>query len=468
MSPSEIGIAAPTDTTWSTFFEHIESFDQRRKEQKRSGLNDYSLLGAVLRISDEVRLHSRFLFSMLNPDGAHFQGSAFGEAFMSALGYPDWLDWSRVRAFREHNYIDIYLTDGERHVLVENKLNAIDQQGQVRRYIDSVREACNEREMHASSEYILFVYLSNGRRAPTRASLQPYQLCTSIDGSFVVDEEQRKVAQYANVHYRDHIQLWISTCLEVVRHVDNLRNAFMEYRVVVERITKTHKSSVMNLEAFLLEDSPELDSRSRIHHAFQIAREVLSLKAKWLTRMFEAGLSELLDEHVAGGCLVPINAGDSKNLESFQFAPQHARRFFAENSNRDAKNKGRFWRFSTGSSSGPVALAVLFGARNLHIGVLPVRVGDSGGVDFDETRRIDEFTLVRATQFFEFKRHAAINRVFPGLISWTVLLNEEIENLSNFEGSRPKLVVTALLEHVLHESTMLVQRLKSENESLPG
>ncbi|BAN27553.1 putative uncharacterized protein (plasmid) [Caballeronia insecticola] len=463
MPDPNIVSAASTDAAWAEFFEHFKNFDQRRKEQKQRGLNDYSLLAAVLQISDEVRLHSRFLFSMLNPDGAHFQNGAFGQAFMATLGYADWLDWSKVRVFREHDYIDLYLTDGERHVLIENKLNAIDQPGQVSRYIDSVRAWCNEREMPASSDHILFVYLSNGRRTPTHVSLQPYELSASSDGSFVVDKEQRKVARYANAHYRDHIQSWISTCLERVRHVDNLRNAFMEYRLVVERVTKTHKSRVMNLEDFLLEDSAELDSPTRIRHAFEIARQVSSLKAKWLTDMFEAGLRELLDR-VARDHLIPIDAAESEDLEPFQFAPHHARRFFLERGNRDAKNKGRFWRFLTRSSFGPIALAVLFGARNLHIGLLPLRLGDSGDMGFDGKRPIDEFKLVHNAQIFEFKQHAAINGVFPGLISWTVRLDEEIENLSRFEDSRSKFVMIALLEHVLKESAALLHRSQTENE----
>ncbi|WP_341766213.1 PD-(D/E)XK nuclease family protein [Burkholderia vietnamiensis] len=141
-------------------------------------------------LSDEVRLHSRFLFSMLNPAGQHFRNSAFGEAFMLALGYPDWLDWSKVRVFREYNYVDIYLTDGKRHVLVENKLNANDQHGQVRRYIDWVRAVNDEREMPTESDDILFVYLSNGRAAPTRTSLHPYKICASPSGLYVTCPHQ--------------------------------------------------------------------------------------------------------------------------------------------------------------------------------------------------------------------------------------------------------------------------------------
>jgi hypothetical protein len=450
MSTSERESTSP-DTRWPAFFEHFGRFDQRRKEEKQSGLNDYSLLAAVLNISDEVHLHSKFLFSTLNPNGAHYQDSAFCREFVTALGYPDFLDWSKLRVFREHSNIDLYLTDGERHVLIENKLNAIDQREQVSRYIDQVKAECNAREMPASPDSILFVYLSNGRQAPSPGSLRPYQLDTSIDGLFVVDGDRRKVARYANAHYGTHILSWISSCLELVGGVDNLeniRNSFVDYRSVVERVTKTYKSRVMNLEDFLLQSSPELGSRARIGHAFTIARQVSFLKAKWLASMFEPGLRELLQEHVARGSLTPIDATDSKDLESMQFASEHARRFFA---GKGARNRGKFWRVSRGSASGSAALAVLFGARNLHIGVLPIRVSVAGHVEFDD-KPIDEFMLLVAMQRFEFRRHTGINSVFRNLVSWTAPLDAEIEDLANFEGSRSKLIINALVEHLLQSA----------------
>jgi hypothetical protein len=437
------------DGGWSIFFGHYERFDKQRKHQKGSGLNDYSLLGSLLRISDEVRLHSRFLFSMLNPDGPHFRDSVFGEAFMSVLGRTDWLDWCKVRVYREHNSVDLYLTDGKRHVLVENKLNASDQHGQVRRYIDWVRRVSEERETPADPDDVLFVYLSNGRPGPTRASLHPYEICASPVGAYVVDGEQQKLARFMNAHYHKHIVSWISTCLASVHDIENLRNAFMEYRLVVQRITKTYKSRVMNLEAFLLEDSAQMDSRSRIRHAFEIARKLPGIKTSWLENMFEEGLDRLLQEQVSKNQLVPIAACDSVDLAPFRFERRHARLFFAERGSRDGKNKGRFWRVVSGPSSNAVALAVLFGASNLHIGLLPIRVGSSSAVELDPSRNIDEFNLASDGQFFELKRHTPINKVFPGLVSWTDPLDEEIENLATLEGSPQAFIVKALLERVL-------------------
>ncbi|MEW9583182.1 PD-(D/E)XK nuclease family protein [Paraburkholderia sp. DGU8] len=458
MATNELTQNASIERGWSAFFEHFERFDQQRLHQKKEGLNDYSLLASVLRISDEVRLHSRFLFSMLNPAGLHFRGSAFAEAFMSALGHPDLLDWSAVRVHREHNYVDLYLTDGKRHVLIENKLNAIDQPGQIRRYVDWVRKEGEEGESSADADDVFFVYLSNGRSHPSPASLAPYQIETSLDGSYIVDSERGKLARFMSAHYAEHVLSWILTCLESVRDIKNLRNAFEEYRVIVQRVTKTYKSRVMNLESFLLEDSAEMDSRSRIRYAFEISKKLPLIKAGWLTKMFEEGLTNLLREYVTNGQLVPISATESVDLERFQFVDRHARLFFNEKGTKEVKDKGRFWRITSGPLSDSMVLTVAFGRSHLHIGLLPIRVSDSNQTEFDKTERKSAcaFKLAADGEAFEFKRHAAINKVLPGLVSWSAPLDEEIENLATFEGSRQASVVKSLLERAIQGHPSLV------------
>lgn len=434
---------SPDDPQWTDFFVHYEAFDAQRAKHKEGGLNDYSLLGSVLRMSDEVRLHSRFLYSMLNPAGPHYRGTDFGEALTSVLGHSNWLDWHKVRAYRERNYVDLYLTDGKRHLLIENKINAIDQPGQVRRYIDDLRRELLEADAPADPDDILVVYLSNGRGGPTHKSLEPY----AVEGARIVDADRRKLTRFVNAHYRDHIAAWIDACLTSVQDIDNLRHAFLEYQHVVQRITKTYKSRVMNLEAFLLDPASQMDTQQRIRHAFEISRQVPGIKAKWLAQFFEEGLDGLLQNLLERNSLAAIP--DAPVLAPFQFDRRHAKLFFTESGRSESKNKGRFWRLSSGPSSDSLALAVLFGASNLHIGVFPIRTV-AGVVEFDDRQdTMQARKLTSNGQVFEMKRHGAINRIIPGLISWSSPLDVEIESLASIEGSRPQLFLEALLQQLL-------------------
>ncbi|SAK64670.1 hypothetical protein AWB75_02965 [Caballeronia catudaia] len=451
----------------SRFFEKYDAFDKKRECQKEQGGNDYSLLRSVFRrLSDEVDLHSRFLCSMLDPSGPHFRRSAFGEAFMSVLGYPGWLDWATTRVRREHECIDLYMTDGKRHVLIENKIHAMDQPGQVRRYIDQVRGPSGPEQMPMEADDLLFVYLSNGRDGPTEKSLKPYELRSSPLETYVVDQAGQRVARFVNAHYLTHVLPWTAMCLASVKNVDNLRNAFSEYQGVVQRITRTYKSYVMSLEDFLLEDSRDLASRSRVRFAFEIAEMLPEIKANWLSKMFIDGLNDMLDEEVRDGRLVLIADDASKALRPLQFDRDHARLFFPKSGKRGVKGKGRFWRVATGPGRDAAALAVLFGSTHLHIGLLPIK-RLSEGVEFNENTALHAFDLRSDGQVFEFKRHSGINGTFKGLVSWTVSLDTEIEHLANFEGSRVALVVKALIKHAFEGNASFPPATEVAIEGLP-
>jgi len=62
---------------YKNYFEKIKQFKIEQDKQKKRGLNNYNILSSVLNISDEVRLHSRMIFSLLNPNGTHYQSSLF-------------------------------------------------------------------------------------------------------------------------------------------------------------------------------------------------------------------------------------------------------------------------------------------------------------------------------------------------------------------------------------------------------
>jgi hypothetical protein len=436
----------------ATFFEHFDHFDRHREAQKAGGFNDYSQLCSVLSAKDEVHLHSRFIYSLINPSGRHYRGSAFCERFMTALGYPDFLNYSSLKVWREYRNIDLYLTDGERFVVIENKIDAADQRQQASRYIDLITAEGQTRERSVSPENILFVYLSNGRESPADFSLSPYRLETAADGRFFVDEGNRRIARYSNAHYRTNVLSWISSCMELVRDMPNVENiyaALVDYRTAVQRVTKTYTSRVMNLEDFLQQSSPELDSRTRVSHAFQIARQIESLKSKWLSNAFDDGVSEALADWIAKGLLIPITAQDCKALGPMQYEREQALDFYRRGGPR---NKGLFYRVVLDEPSASQGLAVLFGSKRIHIGLFPIKVADGvvGLVD----SRIDDFAIFIASQRYDFEHHPGINTVFPGqgFVSWSETLDEEIEELANFESSRTKDVIRGLVDHALKQT----------------
>jgi hypothetical protein len=161
----------PSKEESDNLFEDFRAFEEKRDEQKARGLNDYSLITSLLSSRDEVRLHSRFLYSFLNPKGKHYQGTLFLELFLKTIGLSGELDVSQAVVHKElsadglNGSIDLVITDGERWIIIENKLNAQDQNRQAQRYIEHV--FYNE---NVSSDDLFFVYLTINEKEPGRKS----------------------------------------------------------------------------------------------------------------------------------------------------------------------------------------------------------------------------------------------------------------------------------------------------------
>ena len=116
---------------------------ERLKKEKKEG-KSFNVFSALNMCSDEVRLHSRLLATLLNPKANHGLGNEFLKLFLIALGLPeDYITYCKeqiverpIGEVTETNggRIDIILEDREHAVIIENKIYASDQPNQLLRY----------------------------------------------------------------------------------------------------------------------------------------------------------------------------------------------------------------------------------------------------------------------------------------------------------------------------------------------
>ncbi|TKE78239.1 PD-(D/E)XK nuclease family protein, partial [Vibrio sp. F12] len=71
--------------TYEKFFESIATFNRKQIQQRQRGLNNYNILTSVLKPTDEVRLHSGMIKSLLDIDGDHYQNSLFLNLFLNTI-----------------------------------------------------------------------------------------------------------------------------------------------------------------------------------------------------------------------------------------------------------------------------------------------------------------------------------------------------------------------------------------------
>lgn len=186
------------DLDWQNFFQEYQTFTKKRDAQKVASINDYSLLASVLDVNDEVRLHSRFLYSILNPHGNHYQGNLFLKLFLNEIGVENnWLNYNNIFTAKERSWIDIHITDGHKHIIIENKLNANDQEKQIQRYIENILKIYNPDCVN-----IIFIYLSKNRQEPSKYGLGDFSL--SPCRTKLIMPDTRSVT-YINAHYEKHI-----------------------------------------------------------------------------------------------------------------------------------------------------------------------------------------------------------------------------------------------------------------------
>ena len=116
---------------------------ERLKKEKKEG-KSFNVFSALDICSDEVRLHSRLLATLLNPKANHGLENEFLKSFLIALGLPeDYITYCKEQIVERPigevteatgGRIDIILEDRGHAVIIENKIYASDQPNQLLRY----------------------------------------------------------------------------------------------------------------------------------------------------------------------------------------------------------------------------------------------------------------------------------------------------------------------------------------------
>lgn len=261
------------DNDYINFFENIKNFKEKQLKQKQRGLNDYNLLTTVLNAHDEVRLHSRVIGSMLDIDGLHYQGSLFLEKFLEVLNIKNFeFDINKSSLKLEYHKIDLYLTDGQKHIIIENKVYADDQKDQIKSYINKIK---NENENLQYTD-ILVIYLSINRKQPSKYSLDDL---TIIENH--IYNKEYKTTLFKNINYESEVIEWLKVCLHEIQNITNLNESILQYLAVVEKVTNKYKEKVMPLKDLLLEndnlklitdlEKPIKDAKAQVQYDFWIS-----------------------------------------------------------------------------------------------------------------------------------------------------------------------------------------------------
>ena len=318
---------------YKDFFEKVSGFLKQAEIHKRRGNNDFNPYLQMLSKNDEVRLHSRLICGFLNPLGNHYQGDVFLEEFLQCVGLKAWFDdTSNARVHKEYENIDVYITNGERHIIVENKIWAEDQLRQIERYIEIIAkeqsrdfsdtesseidsndmesnelessESETPQEQGASYDNIAVLYLAPYKRKPSKYSLGKWE----IQGDSLVNGDNK--VRFKAITYKEEILAWIENSQAKVGCITSLNAALLFYKDVVQIITKT-KENTMSVAKFLT------DNKENIQENMEIAFEIL----KNMENIIESYCEAIIEKHkeqIESKDLEIVKTSKDKKMDSWK------------------------------------------------------------------------------------------------------------------------------------------------------
>ncbi|MFA6139003.1 MAG: PD-(D/E)XK nuclease family protein [Sulfurimonas sp.] len=242
---------------YSQFFEEVKNFQVEQQKQKMRGLNDYNMVNVVRKENAEVGMHSNVIYSLIDPNGLHYQDDLFLKLFIQEVLTDIKDDFGEIisvyaeESTNENRRIDFTIKSSKYYIGIEMKIDAKDLQDQLSHYENDLKEKANQDNQQTVRIYYL---TKDGKEAAPRS---------------------RNDITYLKVSFAKHILNWINKCQVEVRNITNLNEAFENYKDIVKKITNQYRGNIMLLEDELLRNNENFELAKDISKAYQKAWDKL-------------------------------------------------------------------------------------------------------------------------------------------------------------------------------------------------
>jgi hypothetical protein len=228
--------------------------------------------------TSEVRLHSAILADLLNPFGKHEQGDIFLKLFLEYFNYSHF-DSSTAKVIPEHyigpvtetkgGRIDILGTDAKgRHLIIENKIYAQDQNNQLIRY-------------HNFDQFSKILYLTLDGKDPENYSISNENRNDSAqdtDQTFHDEEFARltlvKDRDFQCISYKRDIIEWLELCKNKSIDFPLLHGILSQYIFLIKSLTNqsTNQKMSTDIAKQITSSTDSLKAYFEARNAYEIVR----------------------------------------------------------------------------------------------------------------------------------------------------------------------------------------------------
>ena len=312
---------------YKDFFRKIHKFKEIQDKQKQRGLNDFNLLTTVRKYHDEVYLHSAMIGALLNPHGAHYQKTLFLELFLETIGLHNWdLNLDNISVHVEYKDIDLYITDGVKHIIIENKIFAEDQPCQLIKYINIIVEENKnhfkniQENAKLDDKYLQVVYLTaQSKVLPDEhtvendyiefsGDLKKLEECSNREQTklFVPNGLNNYKVKYQRITYKKEILEWLKSSKKEVENITNLNEAIKQYRYVAEMVNNNYKGKVMGLKEYMLKNEVQFEDLKDIVNQYNNMMD--EAKSFYLSSLEEEMKTKYPNSYPDGHIKIPITS----------------------------------------------------------------------------------------------------------------------------------------------------------------
>ena len=209
-------------------FAQLNILEMKHQKIDDISINSFNIFSILRKENDEVHLHSKFIYELLNPYGSHQQSDIFLKLFIKELQI-EFFDNS-IHIFREKFNIDILIQSKQQSIIIENKIDTQDHSEQLSTYWQTISN------QGYKDENIYLIYLTLFEEEPNEISIRD---------------------KVINISYSVQIRHWLEGCIKEVALLPTLRETLVQYLNLINKLTHQsyHKGFILEVKEFLLSDN---------------------------------------------------------------------------------------------------------------------------------------------------------------------------------------------------------------------
>ncbi len=193
-----------------TQISEIVKVNKEKIEETGASFNMFQVCG----VSHYENTHSAILAELLNPNGSHTMKAQFLQAFIEEAiteNFPIVSEkcYVQTELSTEEGRIDIFITDDNYAICIENKVYAEDQWEQLKRYATFL-------EKNYSKKWKILYLTLDGREA---------------------SEQSGKNVEYTTLSYSENIVNWLEKCIRLSENKPIISQTLLQYQNHIKKLT---------------------------------------------------------------------------------------------------------------------------------------------------------------------------------------------------------------------------------------